>query len=186
MRRLTAASAVLLIALSACKGSEEAPGPDETPQERLVEAKAQFDDSEFIDFTLETDSLPEGIEGLLRAEGTGSHAPAFTGVVDVETGVTPLEDTSLIAVGGAVYVDLPFIGWTDLDPADYGAPDPADLMKTDGGISSLFTATTGVSEGESERDGEVVLTTLKGTLAGEAVQQVFRPPAATRSTSPTP
>ena len=47
----------------------------------------------------------------------------------------------LIAVDGKVYAELPLVGWQDIDPADYGAPDPAALMDTDSGISSLFTAT---------------------------------------------
>lgn len=142
-------------------------------EDRLVQAKVGFDEAEFIDFTLMTDSLPGRLPGLLSAEGTGTHDPAFTGKVDVETGAVPLNDTDLIAVDGLVYVDLPFIGWQDLVPSDYGAPDPADLMDNEAGISSLFTATEDLEEGESERDGETVLTGITGTIPGSAVGKVF-------------
>lgn len=173
MRKLLATAAVLVVSVAGCKSSEDAPAPDLSLEERLVEAKRGFDEAEFIDFTLATESLPDGLPGLLSASGTGTHNPAFTGKVDVATGAVPLNDTNLIAVDGTVYVDLPFIGWTDLDPSDYGAPDPADLMDTEGGISSLFTATEDLVEGESERDGETVLTSIDGTIPGSAVEEVF-------------
>jgi len=173
VRELLATAAVLVVSLSACSGSEDSPAPDMSLEDRMAEAKEGFDEAEFIDFTLRTDSLPGGLPGLLSAEGTGTHEPAFTGKVDVETGAVPLNDTDLIAVDGLVYVDLPFIGWTDLDPSDYGAPDPADLMDTESGISALFTATEDLREGESERDGETVLTRIDGTIPGAAVKEVF-------------
>ena len=38
-------------------------------------------------------------------------------------------DASVVAVDGVVYAKLPFTTkYTDIKPADYGAPDPADLM----------------------------------------------------------
>lgn len=173
MRKLPATAVVLVVSLAACSGSDDAPSPDLSLEERLAEAKVAFDEAEFIDFTLGTDSLPEGLPGLLSAEGTGTHDPAFTGKVDVETGAVPLNDTNLIAVDGLVYVDVPFIGWTDLDPSDYGAPDPAGLMDNESGISALFTATEELTEGDSERDGETVLTSIEGTIPGTAVAEVF-------------
>ncbi|MBA2574931.1 MAG: LppX_LprAFG lipoprotein, partial [Nocardioidaceae bacterium] len=136
MRKLLATAAVLVVPLAACNGNDVSPSPDMSLEDRLVEAKVGFDEAEFIDFTLMTDSLPGRLPGLLSAEGTGTHDPAFTGKVDVETGAVPLNDTDLIAVDGLVYVDLPFIGWQDLVPSDYGAPDPADLMDNEAGISS--------------------------------------------------
>lgn len=173
VRRLQATAAVLVVSLAACSGSEDSTDPDVSLDDRLTEAKGAFDEAQFIDFTLATDALPDGLAGLLSAQGTGTHDPAFTGRVDVETGAIPLNDTSLIAVDGVVYVDVPFVGWTDLDPSDYGAPDPADLMDNEKGISSLFTATEDLSEGDSERDGETVLTSIEGTLPGAAVEEVF-------------
>ena len=46
-------------------------------------------------------------------------------------------------------------------------------MDTSGGISSLFTATEGAKVGDSERDGEDVLTTIDGTIPGDDVKAIF-------------
>jgi len=175
VRRLVAAAAVLIVAVTACDGgstSNEAP-----PEDRLAAAKERFDSAEYIGFTLATEQLPDGLEGLLSATGTGTHAPAFTGEVKVQTAATDLS-APLVAVDDRVYAEFPFVGWSTIDPADYGAPDPANLMDTDAGISSLFTATEDPEAGDESRDGDEVLTTIDGTLPGDAVQQVF-PSAAT-------
>ena len=54
-------------------------------------------------------------------------------------------------------------------PSQPTAPDPAELMATDGGLSSLLTEAEDVEEGEQTRDGETVLTTYTATVPGEAV-----------------
>ncbi len=173
VRKVLLSCTAAAFVLSGCKGSGSDPStPEQTPEDRLAAAKSSFDAAEFIGFTLQTDSLPDSIQGLISAEGTGTHDPAFTGKVKVHTTLTDIS-APLIAVDGLVYADLPFAGWSDLDPADYGAPDPADLIDPDVGISSLFTATENAAEGESSRDGDIVLTTIDGTLPGEAVQGVF-------------
>lgn len=170
MRKLLLAVAVIAV-LTGCTGDGSSPTDGQSPKDRLGEAKQSFDDADYISFTLTADKLPSDLEGLLAAEGTGTHDPAFTGEVKVQSNVDL--SAPLIAVGGAVYARLPFAGWTELDPADYGAPDPAALMDPKGGISSLFTASEDLSEGASERSGEQVLTAIDGTLPGEAVNAVF-------------
>jgi lipoprotein LprG len=169
---LLLASVVLTLALTGCSGDDE-PANDQTPEERLAAAKAGFDEAEFIGFTLATEELPDDLdEGLLSATGVGTHAPAFDGDVKVQTTIGDIT-AALIAIDGEVYAELPFTGWSVLDPGEYGAPDPANLMDPESGISSLFTATTDVTEGDSERDGEVVLTRIDGTIPGDAVEAVF-------------
>jgi len=84
----------------------------------------------------------------------------------------------VIAVEGQVFAKLPFTTkYTEIDPADYGAPDPADLMDSTQGLSSWLTAVTGVKKGDQTRDGDKVLTTYTGTLPGSAVAPVI--PSAT-------
>lgn len=176
MRRLTFSLLAALLAVTAvvgCSGDKKAGDKDGdlTPTERLAAAKDSMDQAEFIGFTLATQKLPDGLDGLLTAKGTGTHDPAFTGTVKVQTDLTI--DAKLIALDGKVYAELPFLGWTDIDPADYGAPDPADLMDTDKGLSSLLTALTDVKEGDQQRNGSEILTTIKGQLPGDAVKAVF-------------
>ena len=164
-------AAVAVVMLAGCSGDDSST-PDETPEDRLAAAKANFDEAEFVAFKLATDALPSEVDdGLLEAEGTGTHDPAFDGQVKVHTTLDFTAD--VVAVDGTVYAELPFAGWSELNPEDYGAPDPAELMATDGGISSLFTATEDVTEGETQRDGSVVLTSIEGTLPADAVKSVF-------------
>lgn len=163
-------SATLLAAVAGCKGGDS-PSSDETPRDRLTAAKKSFDEAKFINFTLATKNLPDDIEGLLSAKGTGTHDPAFDGEVKVQTGFDVT--APLIAIDSNVYVKLPFSDWSTLDPADYGAPDPAELIDPEGGISSLFTATEGLDVGDSTRDGDTVLTSIDGTIPGEDVKAVF-------------
>lgn len=171
MRKLVLTAVALIVVLTGCTG-ESGPTPsDLSPEERLAEAERNLDAADFISFTLKATSLPDGLEGLLSAKGTGTHAPAFTGEVQVQSNVDLT--APLVAVDGTVYAKLPFVGWSVLDPADYGAPDPADLLAREGGISSLLAATTDLREGDSERTGEQVLTAIDGTLPGTAMQSVF-------------
>ena len=164
-------AAVLLVSvLTGCKGSSDT-SSDESPTDRLAAAKTSLDKAEYVGFTLNTDNLPEGLDGLLSANGTGTHAPAFKGEVKVQTAID--FSAPVIAVDGKVYADLPFTGFTDIDPAQYGAPDPADLMDTENGISALLPQTQDATVGDTKRDGSVVLTEINGTLPGEAVQGVF-------------
>jgi lipoprotein LprG len=174
VRRLMIASLVgattLAFALTGCKGSDST-SDSKSADDRLAEAKQSFDDAEFIGFTLTTDALPSDLEGLLRAKGTGTHDPAFTGEVKIQAAFDIT--APVVAVDGKVYAKLPFSPYSEIDPAKYGAPNPADLMDSDNGISSLFTATESPKAGDSTRDGATVLTEIDGTLAGDAVQGVF-------------
>jgi lipoprotein LprG len=169
--RFHAATAVLIAAavLSGCKGGSS--DNNEPPADRLVAAKQSLDSADYIGFTLATDNLPDGVHGLVKADGTGTHDPSFTGDVDVQTGV--LISAPVISVGGTVYLKLPIVGWRDIDPGGYGAPDPAALMDTDTGLSSLFTKTIDPTAGDAVRDGDQVLDTIHGTLPGADVKALF-------------
>jgi lipoprotein LprG len=172
VRRLGYLIVVLLLGLtvSACKGSDS--GSSRSPEVRLAAAKKTFDTADYIGFTLATSQLPDGVQGLLSATGTGTHDPAFSGSVKVQTKVTDIT-APLVAVNSAVYAKLPFLGWNKINPSDYGAPDPANLMDPDLGVSSLFTATRSPKSGASQRNGDQVLTTIDGTLPASAVKHVF-------------
>ncbi len=163
---------MIVLAVAGCKGSGSGSSNGESPSARLAAAKQSFDTSKYIAFTLKTDALPDGLQGLLSAEGTGTHDPAFTGEVKVQTNVTDIT-APLVAVNGTVYAKFPFVGWHTLNPSDYGAPDPAALMDSKVGISSLFTAIQNPKVGASQRDGSNVLTSISGTLPADTVKQVF-------------
>ncbi|NPC41985.1 LppX_LprAFG lipoprotein [Nocardioides sp. zg-1230] len=163
-----AALAALTTTLAACSdgGSQE---PEESPEDVLASAKEALDETSGVTLSLTTQELPEGVDGVLEATGVATRAPAFDG--DLVVLVNGLEvDVPVVSVDSTVWARLPFTSsFSKVDPADYGAPDPARLMDPDSGLSSWLTAATDVEEGERVRDGEVVLSSYTGTLPGRVV-----------------
>ena len=170
VRVRVATLSLVLLAFAGC--SEEAEdGP--TPAEVLTEAKAQLDETSGVTLALTTPELPDGVDGVLEANGVGTHAPAFEGALKISVSNVTV-DVPVVAVGGVVHAKLPFTkSYAEVDPADYGAPDPAQLMSPETGVSSWLTAATELAEGEQTRDGELVLTSYAGTLPGSAVSAVI-------------
>ena len=172
-RRHRAASALLAAALTAfsltaCSSDGGDGGKDDaTPEEVLAAAKTTLDETSGVHLTLSTEDLPDGVTGVEKAEGVGTHAPAFEGSITVVLSGQAFE-VPVVAVDDKVYVQLPLTtGYQDVDPAEYGAPDPARLMSTDAGFSSLLPATTDVEKGDSVRggaDNKEVLTEYTGTV----------------------
>ena len=150
---------------------------DVSAEEALALAKTTLDETSGITLRLETDDLPDGVDGLVSAEGVATHAPAFEGYATVSLSGSPFNVDPLVAVGGKVYASIPGIPITqEIDPAEYGAPDPAQLMDTEAGFSSILAATDDLEEGETVRGGDdnsEVLTEYTGTLAGSVVENII-------------
>ncbi len=173
IRTPAVATALLLLlapGLSACSkgGSTQV-----TPTQALAGAKATLDGAKGVHIVLSTQKLPTGVSGLLSADGVGTHDPAFKGTIKVAaSGITA--DAKVIAVQGSVYAVLPFTTkYVQINPKDYGAPDPAALMNTEGGLSSLLTSAQDVTAGKEQRDGADVLSTYSGTVPGETVAAII-------------
>ena len=174
-RPLAALAAVtLLTLLAACSGGGDGGSADSAAlQERLDTARTTIDDAETLDLSLATDSVPDGVSGLLSAVGKGNHSPAFQGDVKVSTGGSSLS-AEVIAVDGTVYAKTSFAPvFLTIDPASLKAPDPAVLLDAENGVSSILQQTDGLAEGDRSRDGEDVLTTITGTLPGSVVAQIL-------------
>ena len=172
---LTLVLTALSVTATACS-DDSTGGSDASPEEALATAKQHLDDTSGVHLTLATDDLPDGVTGVEAAEGVGTHAPAFDGSITVVLSGQAFE-VPVVAVGGSVYVQLPLTtGWQDIDPADYGAPDPAMLMSADRGFSSLLPATTDLEEGDSVRGGKdnsEVLTEYTGSVSDDVVKNVI-------------
>lgn len=155
-----------VLVLSACSGSDEKP---ENPEDALATAQKQLDETSGVKLSLSTEELPEGVDGLVDASGVVTNAPAFEGTVDLRVNDLGL-NVPVIAVDGLVFAKLPFTKvYNEIDPEEYGAPDPAVLMEDGTGLSYWMAEATSVKEGESTRDGDTVLTSYAGTLPGEVV-----------------
>lgn len=166
-----AALAALTTSLAACSGGGQE--SEETPEDVLATAKAALDETSGVTLSLTTQELPDGVDGVLEATGVATRAPAFDG--DLVVLVNGLEvDVPVVSVDSTVWARLPFTrSFSRVNPADYGAPDPAGLMEPEGGLSSWLTAATDVEEGDRVRDGEVVLSSYTATLPGRVVDAVI-------------
>ncbi|MEG9226243.1 LppX_LprAFG lipoprotein [Aeromicrobium sp. Sec7.5] len=155
--------------LAGCSGSGDAIDPDEAAG-RLDTAAAALGEAERIDFSIAVDgSLPSGVRGLESAKGFGNRTPAFEGDVTIAAGGTSLS-AEVVAVDGQLWAKLGFSpDFFTIDPAEYGAPDPATLIGLPGeGVVSLLSDVE-VESTSQERDGETVLTAITGTVPGEMV-----------------
>ncbi len=157
-----------MVPLGACSG-DGGGGSEESPQEVLAAAKQALDDTSGVTLSLSAEELPAEVDGVLEATGAATHAPAFEG--DLTVVVNGLDvDVPVVSVDGTVYAQLPFTTeFAEVNPADYGAPDPARLMDPETGLSSWLVDATGIEEGERVRDGELVLSTYAGSLPGAVV-----------------
>ncbi|MGH1562777.1 LppX_LprAFG lipoprotein [Mumia sp. DW29H23] len=162
----------LVLTVAGCTGDDDGGDGDggEDLAGRLSAAQTVLDDAQSLELDLTTPELPSGTTGLLEAKGTGTHAPAFEGDVKVSLKGVPI-NAEVVSVDGTVHAKTGFSPtFLPLDPASIGAPDPATLMRSDDGISSLLTETDDLKSGGESRDGRDVLTTITGTIEGAVIR----------------
>jgi lipoprotein LprG len=169
------AAALVLTGLTGCTGSQDEKKAAQTPEQTLAAAKKTLDETTGVHLTLDSKDVDTGTTGLLSGDGVLTDAPAFDGRIVVQiAGLKP--EVPVIAVEGKVYAQLPLTtGWQDIDPGDYGAPDPSALMSPDHGLSSMLTATTDVKKGDSARggvDNKEILTSYAGTLPASSAKVI--------------
>lgn len=174
MRTLGVLASAALLAATGC--TADSPEEQRSPDDVLAAAKQTLDDTSGVRLTLAADELPSGVSGVTRAEGVGTHDPAFDGTLTVVLGGASF-DVPVIALDGIVHAQVPLVpGWQEVDPDEYGAPDPAQLMSTDAGFSAILTAGEGLEQGESVRGGDdnsEVLTEYTATVPGDVVGNVI-------------
>lgn len=174
--RAALALAAASFALTACVGQDDGEGngsdevcADLSADECLAEAKALLDETSGVRFDI-TGNPPGGQQGLSSASGVATHDPvAFQGEATVGGSF------DVVAIGDDVWVDFG-IGFTKFDPSTVGAPNPAALFETEGGLSDFLAKTEQLEEGDSVRGGdnnEDVFGEYSGTLAGELVESVI-------------
>ena len=173
LRRIVPVLLAGLLLASGCRGGS---GSGEDPATALMTAQQKLEDTSGVSLSLNTDDLPDGVQGLRSASGTVTDAPAYDGTLGV---VTQLGSFSVPvkAVDGKVYAQIPLTpGWSEVDPADYGAPDPSQLISADKGVPSILAATTDPKSGKEIRggtDNKEVLMTYTGTVPASAVSAII-------------
>jgi lipoprotein LprG len=172
---LLAFALVMAMLLAGCGGgsddSEKAAA--KTPAQVMETAKKHFDDASSVHISLSTTSTPSAGNGVLGATGDVTHDPAFEG--DVKVVISGLTATvPITSVGGKVYAKLPLqTSYSVIKPSEYGAPDPADFVDPDNGLSALLTKLEGLKKGKQTRSAGTILTSYSGTLPGAAVKKII-------------
>jgi lipoprotein LprG len=168
-------SALCVVTVASCSSDVgQAPGQTQlSPAQRLAAAKAKVDAAPSVHLTLASTDVPQGANGVVSADGWGKHPPAFKGTFKVTvSGVQA--DAEITSLEGKVYAKLPLVpGTHEIDPKTFNLPDPAVLFSTDKGLTTLLTATGSPTAGAQVRQGSEVLTTIKGSLPGMAVTDLF-------------
>jgi lipoprotein LprG len=160
---------LLLGTTAACGGGSKA--STKPVGDRLASAQKYLDTTKGVTIAMSTPSLPQGVQGILKATGLGTKAPAFKGKISVVRSGLSIE-VPVISVDGDVYIE--FGGsWQKIDPAGFGAPDPADLFQADSGLSTLLTGVKGAKAGKDTRDGKDILSTISGTLTGAKIKAII-------------
>ncbi|WP_158604383.1 LppX_LprAFG lipoprotein [Nocardioides mangrovicus] len=174
MKRLLALAVVLALGLVAgCGGGSaaEKKARSLSPSQRLAAAQKYLDDAKAVTIALSTPKLPKGTQGILKATGVGTKAPAFEGKISVVQSGLSVE-VPVIAVDGDTYIK--FGGsYQKIDPDDFGAPDPASLFTAGGGLSSVLSGVKDLKKGKDTREGKQVLSTLTGRVAGSKVGAII-------------
>lgn len=141
------------------------------PQERLAQAQATLESTEAITFDLTSADVPNSVNGVQAASGTGvieGDLIKFEGEFQGQVGGVSAT-VSVLAIGDDTYMKLFTPAYEPVDLSTLGVPNPASFFAPDTGIASLLAATEDVAEGEQVREGNEVLTQITGTLAGEHI-----------------
>ncbi|MCH8611857.1 LppX_LprAFG lipoprotein [Arsenicicoccus dermatophilus] len=164
-------SGLLVAGASACGGAPDKPA--RSAADRLAAARRTLDASPSVRVDLSSPDFPAKAEGVTAAKGVVTHQPAFQGSLTVRArGLSGTVD--VVSVGGTLRLRLPFTrSYVPARAADYGAPDPADLLSPDKGISSLLGAVQSPALGDRKRDGSAEVQTITGTLPGDQVVDVL-------------
>ena len=172
IRLLVLLAAALLLA--GCNGGSDAKKADTSElQKRLTAARTIIDESETVDVSLATPSLPDGVSGLLSATGQGNHTPAFKGKVKIVAGGSTLS-ADVVSAEGTLKAKTSFSPiYLKIDPESLQAPDPAALLDAENGVTQILDQTKGLKAGGKSRDGADVLTTITGTLPGSVVATII-------------
>jgi lipoprotein LprG len=148
-----------------------------TPEEVMAAAKAKLDETSGVELTLSTDDEPDEGDYLASAEGTLiADPPSFEGEVAGRVLGTSASEIAVISADGDLYVEVPVLGWQDVDPDEFCAPDPGGLLDPETGVSPILTATEDLEEGESELggdDNDETLTPFTGTVPGDTIRNIL-------------
>ncbi|HJQ07183.1 MAG TPA: LppX_LprAFG lipoprotein [Nocardioides sp.] len=166
------ASALLLAGCGSSGGSTTV-----SPDQAMATAKQKLDATSGVEVSLKASADP-GVDYLQAADGTiVANPPAFQGTVAGRVSGLSDSGVDVISVGGKLWINVPILGWTDQYSAkSLCAPDPANLLDPNSGVSDLLTSATDLTAGKSERDttdASIVITPYSGKESADAIKKVL-------------
>jgi lipoprotein LprG len=155
-------------ALAACTGGSDVSAPD-----LLERAKTVIDEASSVHFELRSDGAPDTGTGLLGGEGDVLRPASFSGTLRVLVAGSAV-DVEVVSVDDVVHAQLPFsTGFTEVDPAEFGVGDPADVLDPEAGISQFLEFAESPELGEERRIGDEVVREVTARIPGDLVEQVL-------------
>src|SRR5665647_2297744 len=98
---------VMAAALTACSGGDkQAEAKKLTAAEQLASAKAKADAATSMHLMLRSSGIPETANGVLAADGSGTHAPAFKATLDARIAGFSAK-VEVVAIDKLRYLKLP-------------------------------------------------------------------------------
>lgn len=172
-RRLAlAAAASLAFGLAGCGSDAESANPSTA----LATARTTLDSATAVTLDLKSDqAIPSGHNGVSAAKGTGivdATTPKFKGTVTAVIEGAPFNG-DVITIGDTTWMTLFGAGYTEVDVAELGAPDPGSFFRPESGLSSLLAEVGSPAGGEEERYGREVLAKYTGTVPGSVVKNLL-------------
>ena len=168
-------SGLCVVTVASCSSDPGASSQQsqQSPAQQLAAAKAKVDAASSVHLKLASANVPQGASGVVSADGWGKHPPAFKGTFKVTLkGVQA--DAEITSIGGEVYASCRSSrAPTRSTPRPSACPTPPILFSPDKGLTTLLTATTSPVAGDKVRQGSEVLSTIKGSLPGKAVTDLF-------------
>ncbi len=119
--------------------------------------------------------MPKGANGIISGRRLGQAPAGVQGHASRCASAASQADAEITSVGGEVYAKLPLVpGTNKIDPKAFGLPDPATLFShRSRPHDAAHRDADAEGRGRQVRQGSEVLTTIKGTLPGAAVVDLF-------------
>lgn len=176
MRRLTVLmSAPMLMLAAACTGESSDGTRSADPAALVQQAGETFADAGAVSFTLDSEGVPDDVNGVSAADGSGiidAAEPKFSGSITGRVqGVTG--SLEVIAIGQEVWMKFFTPGYEPVDLATLGAPNPAMFFHPTDGLPSLLAATTDLESEGQKRQGSDIINEVSGSLPAGPVKELL-------------
>lgn len=165
----------VLALAAACTGDSSDGGEAADPTELVQQAGDTFAEAGAVSFTLDSEGVPDDVNGVSAADGSGvidSAEPKFSGSITGRVqGVTG--SLEVIAIGQEAWMKFFTPGYEPVDLATLGAPNPAMFFHPTDGLPSLLAATTDLASEGQKRQGSDIINEVSGSVPAAPVKELL-------------